>query len=45
MDVLADLRTSWGGWNAQQRDEACWALSHEDCAPGAWDIFELHSHE
>ncbi len=43
--MLADVRGEWSGWTANQRDEVCWALQHEACGPGAWDIFELHNNE
>jgi Domain of unknown function (DUF4157) len=37
------LKTAWGGWNANQRDEACWSLENVQCGPSAWDIVQLHN--
>jgi len=43
MGVVAALRSAWGGWTANQRGEACWALENIDCGPVAWDIVQLHN--
>jgi hypothetical protein len=41
--ALSALRSAWAGWNADQKDEACWALENAYCGPDAWDIVELHN--
>jgi hypothetical protein len=41
--VVAAVRSAWGGWNSNQRGEACWALENIDCGPVAWDIVQLHN--
>jgi hypothetical protein len=42
-DVVADMNSAWGGWNATQREEACWSLQNAKCGPDAWDIVQLHN--
>jgi len=42
-DVLTAMSSDWAGWNANQRDEACWALENISCGPSAWDIVDLHN--
>ena len=41
--AVALLKSTWSGWNANQRDEACWALENWQCADAAWDIVQLHN--
>ena len=41
--ALSDLRSAWAGWNADQQDDACWALENLQCGPDAWDIVQLHN--
>ncbi len=42
-NVIAAMNGAWGGWNANQKEEACWSLQHASCGPVAWDIVELHN--
>lgn len=41
--VVTLLKNAWNGWNANQRDEACWALENIKCGPDCWDIVQLHN--
>jgi hypothetical protein len=40
---MSALRGAWAGWNADQQDDACWALKNLQCGPDAWDIVQLHN--
>jgi hypothetical protein len=42
-NVIADMNAAWGGWNATEREEACWSLQNFGCGPDAWDIVQLHN--
>jgi len=42
-DVIAKLRSDWGGWSSDQRGEACASLENVECGPDAWDIVQLHN--
>jgi hypothetical protein len=40
---MSAMNAAWGGWNANQQEEACWSLENFKCGPEAWDIVELHN--
>jgi Domain of unknown function (DUF4157) len=43
-NVIGAMNSAWGGWDANKKGEACWALENLQCAGEAWDIVELHNH-